>query len=180
MSIQQPHQKEAGRVSAEQFREFHDQYRGRLVNSMISVVRDRETAEDATAAALAIAWEKLNRFRGEASLYTWVYRIASNEARRQRSQKRPLSLDALEAPPKELTESDGASGDAQERADRRLKLRKALMALPPKYQALLTDHFVRGYRVRQIARRRKIPLGTALSRIDAAKRSLRAAWERTT
>lgn len=181
MSVhQQPHQNRKGPISEEQFRDFHDRYRGRLVDSMTAVVRDRETAEEATAAALATAWEKRDQFRAESSLYTWVYRIAANEAHRQASQKPALSLDALETPLKEVAESDAASGGAQERADQRLKLRKALKALPPKYQALLLDHFVRGYRVREIAWRRKIPCGTVLSRLFAAKRRLRSAWESAT
>lgn len=181
MSIhQQQNQNARCRISAEQFREFHDNYRGRLVNSMAAMVNDRETAEEATAAALATAWEQLNRYRGEASLYTWVYRIAANEARQQASQKRAVSLDALETPPQELTEADVVSAGAGERAAHRLKLHKALKRLPPKYKRLLMDHIVRGCRVREIARRHKIPLGTALSRIHAAKRCLRAAWENMT
>jgi DNA-directed RNA polymerase specialized sigma24 family protein len=57
-------------INQHQFNILHDQYRDRLLNSMTAVVRDRDTAEDVTAAALAAAWQNLNQFRGESSLYT--------------------------------------------------------------------------------------------------------------
>jgi DNA-directed RNA polymerase specialized sigma24 family protein len=56
-------------VNQQQFRIWHDRYRPRLLHSVTAVVRDSERAEEVTAAALATAWEKLNNFRGEASLY---------------------------------------------------------------------------------------------------------------
>jgi RNA polymerase sigma-70 factor (ECF subfamily) len=132
-------------VNQQQFKIWHDQYRPRLLNSMTAVVRDRETAEEVTAAALATAWQKLNQFRGEASLYTWVYRIAMNEARHCTSRRRTVSLDALETPLKELTESGGMNGNAQDRADDSLRLRTALEQLPALHRRTLVDHFVRGY-----------------------------------
>jgi len=51
-----------------------------------------------------------------------------------------------------------------------------LRELPVKYQRVLIEHFFDGNPVREIARRQRIPFGTALSRIATAKRLLRAAW----
>ncbi len=82
-------------VNPQQFHIWHDRYRSRLLDSMTAVVRDRERAEEVTAAALATAWEKRSQFRGEASLYTWVYRIALNQARQPNSQNRPSRLTSL-------------------------------------------------------------------------------------
>jgi len=56
------------------------------------------------------------------------------------------------------------------------RLRKALKCLPSKYRQALVDHFVRGYSVKQVARLRRIPLGTVLSRIFNGKKLLRRAW----
>jgi RNA polymerase sigma-70 factor (ECF subfamily) len=167
-------------VNQQQFRIWHDQYRPRLLNSMTAVVRDRDIAEDITSRALATAWQKLNQFRGEASLYTWVYRIAMNEARHSTSQKRTVSLDAFATPLKELTESAGTSGNPQDRTDDSRRLRKALQQLPALHRRTLVDHFVRGYPVKRIAQRERIPVGTVLSRIFTGKRLLRLAWEQAT
>jgi RNA polymerase sigma-70 factor (ECF subfamily) len=164
-------------LNQQQFRIWHDQYRPRLLNSMTAVVRDRDIAEDITSTALAIAWQKLNQFRGEASLYTWVFRIAMNALRHCMSHKRTVSLDAFAAPLKEVTEAAGMNGDAQDRTDDLRRLRKALRQLPAMHRRTLVDHFVRGYPVKRMAQRDQIPVGTVLSRIFTAKRRLRAAWD---
>jgi hypothetical protein len=57
-------------VNQEQFQLWHDQYRPRLVESMTALVRNRDTAEDIAATALATAYEKIDQFRGEADFGT--------------------------------------------------------------------------------------------------------------
>jgi RNA polymerase sigma factor (sigma-70 family) len=59
--------------------------------------RHREDAEDVTHSALLKAAEHLDEFRWEASLRTWLHRIATNECRMLRRRKAPLSLGALRA-----------------------------------------------------------------------------------
>jgi RNA polymerase sigma-70 factor (ECF subfamily) len=164
-------------VNAQTFGDWHHQYHGRLLNSMTAMVRDRSAAEDITSTALATAWQKRNQFRGEASLYTWVHRIAINESRHCTSQRRTVSIDALDTPLKELTEAAGMNSHAQDRTDDSIRLRKALQQLPALHRRTLVDHFFRGYPVKRIAQRDRIPVGTVLSRIFTAKRRLRAAWD---
>lgn len=161
---------------ADRFSDLHKQYRVQLVNSMTSVVKDREAAEEITAAAFAKAFEKRDGFRGQSSLYTWVYAIALNEARQQQAHKRPLSLDTVESLPPALIATDRL-GEASEHSEQTRRLRQALGSLPATYRHVLLDHFVRRYSVKRIARRSRIPVGTVLSRIFTAKRMLRAAWE---
>jgi RNA polymerase sigma-70 factor (ECF subfamily) len=175
MSVNQQNKK----LDAQGFEDLHRLYHDLLLNSMTGMVRDREAAEDITATALGTAFEKLGSFRGESSLYTWVYAIALNEARRQGSQKRTLSLDALETAPKELTEPDRVA-DGLDRSVYRDKMLKALDAIPAGYRRILADHFVHDHTVKQIARRERIPAGTVLSRIFTGKRLLRQAWEAMT
>jgi RNA polymerase sigma-70 factor (ECF subfamily) len=165
-----------GKADADHFTHLHSQYRDRLLNSMAGMVRDREAAEEITAAAFAKAFEKRDGFRGQSSLYTWIYSIALNEARQQLSRKRLVSLDALEQPPAAFIVNDHFE-EMSESSAHSLKLRKALRRLPAIYRNILVDHFVRGYRTKQIARHRQIPVGTVLSRIHTGKRLLRAAWE---
>ena len=93
-------------VNQDQFKILHDQYRDRLVNSMTAMVRDRDTAEDVTAAALTAAWQHLKQFRGKSSLYTWCYSIARNEARNRLRGNRDM-LESIDGPDsKELIAPD--------------------------------------------------------------------------
>jgi len=165
-------------VNQQQFSNMHDQYRDRLLNSMTAFVKDREEAEDITATAFAMAFEKRNTFRGDSSLYTWVHAIATNEARnRRRSPSLHVSLESIEA-------SDSLKAARPDDMDRASEQReccpqvwKAFRQVPRIYRRVLTDRFVRGYSVKEIAKRQRVPLGTVLSRIFRAKQLLRAAWE---
>ena len=91
--------------------------------------------------------------------------------------RRTVSLDALEGAPFEgLVERD-LLDRAIDRASCCQRLRLALRRIPVHYRRALVDHFVRGYSVKAIARQRRIPLGTVLSRLFNGKRLLREAWE---
>ena len=71
-------------ITSSAFAELHDRCNGRLLNSMIAVIRNREEAENITATAFVAAFENRSRFRGDALPQTWVHAIAMNEARRRR------------------------------------------------------------------------------------------------
>ncbi len=165
------------KLDAGRFGDLHNAYRDRLLNSMTSVVRDREAAEEITAAAFAKALEHLPTFRGESSFYTWLHAIASNEARNYWKGNRGIPLESVTGPtPEALIECDPVADRLDQTADRR-RLEKALQRIPAPYRRALKDHFVRGYSTRRIAQRERIALGTVLSRIFTAKRLLRKAWE---
>jgi len=164
------------KLAAGRFGDLHKAYHDRLLNSMTGVVRDRHAAEEITAAAFAKGFEHLATFRGEASFYTWLQAIARNEARHYWKANRDVSLESLTgATPPALIVCDSAT-DQEQSADRR-RLRNALQRIPPLHRRMLTDHLIRGRTVKEVARRYRIPLGTALSRIFNAKRLLRHAWE---
>lgn len=159
------------------FGALHEAYHDRLLNSLTSIVRDRQVAEDITASAFAKALEHLGAFRREASFYTWLQAIARNEARHYWRAKRGVSLQSFTGLlPDALVECDSAADRLDQSADRR-RLEKAIQRIPALYRRALKDHFVRGHSTRQIARRERIPLGTVLSRIFNAKKLLRRAWE---
>ena len=174
MSAKQDKQQQSKHTAA-RFRDLHETHYRKLLDSMTALLRDRETAEDITATALARAFENLEAFRGESTMFTWIYKIALNEARRVRAQKNAVSLDALESVPPELAVHERWD-ETQERSSHAAKMRKVLELLPPNHRRALVNHFVDGYPVKMIARRERIPVGTVLSRIFTAKRLLREAW----
>lgn len=64
------------------FEDLYKQGRDRLLASLTGMVRDRDRAEDITAAAFERAWEKRAQFRGESSPGTWLHAIGRNAALR--------------------------------------------------------------------------------------------------
>jgi len=69
-----------GRNLEEEFRKAVTEYRERIYLMLLKYVRNREDARDLTQEAFIKAYKSLDSFRGEAGLYTWIYRIAVNLA----------------------------------------------------------------------------------------------------
>src|SRR5262249_13240474 len=80
------------------FRVWHDENRGRLVNWMTAVVRNRDIAEDITSTALGTAFKKLDTYRGESSLGTWIHALTLNAARQYLRENRHVSLESIDDP----------------------------------------------------------------------------------
>ena len=164
-------------MNAQTFSELRNRYNGKLLRSVIGMVRNSDVAEDITATAFASAFKNLSTFRGQSSFYTWLYAIALNAARQSFRGRRTVTLDSLrDYEALELIDAD-EPGRTLEHSELCLQMRKALRTIPAIYRRVLTDHFIRGYSVREIARRERVPVGTVLSRIFSAKRILRQAWE---
>ena len=76
-------------------------YQDRLYNAVLRLVGEREEARDLTQEAFARGLEKIDSFRGDASPYTWLFRIAVNLAisqLRKIQRRRVFSLDRPSGP----------------------------------------------------------------------------------
>jgi RNA polymerase sigma factor (sigma-70 family) len=95
------------------------------------MVIDHDDSNDITQDVFLKAWTALEKFRGDSQLYTWLYRIATNEAINFLNKKRKrffIPINDVEAELSDKLESDPlVSGD-----DIQLKLQKALLKLPEK------------------------------------------------
>ncbi len=165
-------------MNARQFRVLHDGCRDRVHAGILGYVRNSTEADEVTATAFAAAFVKRKSFRGEASFYTWVYRIALNQVHSaSRSKPMVVSLDAMEGPTPEALIQPDLMDSAIDRENCCRKLRLTLRRVPLKYRRALVDHFVRGNSIKQIAKLHRIPVGTVLSRIFHGKKLLREAWQ---
>jgi RNA polymerase sigma-70 factor (ECF subfamily) len=71
-------------------------YEGRVYRLTYNVTQNREDAEDSTQDAFLKAYQHLADFQGQSRFYTWLVRIAVNEALMKLRRRRPgvVSLDA--------------------------------------------------------------------------------------
>ena len=89
---------DAGLVAALQggseaaFRTLVERYQARIYRTVFSLLRNAEEAEDVAQEVFVEVYQTIDRFRGEASLSTWLYRLATSRAlknlRRARAKKR--------------------------------------------------------------------------------------------
>ena len=105
------------------------QYKERLYWHIRKIVMVHEDADDVLQNTFVKAWKGLETFRGEAQLYTWLYRIATNESITFLNQKRNRQMAPLEDAEYQASFHHDAyfSGD-----ELQLQLQKAILALPEK------------------------------------------------
>ena len=60
------------------FNALVEPYRDRLWAVCLRTTRHRADAEDALQDCLIAVWQNIGKFRGEAGIATWMFRIASN------------------------------------------------------------------------------------------------------
>jgi RNA polymerase sigma-70 factor (ECF subfamily) len=127
----------------------------------------RADAEDALQETFLAVHRALPRFRGEARLSTWVYRIAVRAALRARARRR----DGPAVDP----ETPGGRSDAEADLEARLearRLQEAMARLPAEHRVVLSLFALEGLSHRQIAEVLGVPEGTVWSRLHAARRRL--------
>jgi RNA polymerase sigma-70 factor (ECF subfamily) len=144
------------RVVTEQYPRIY-----RLLRHLTGAV---EVAEDLTQQTFLKAWQALASFRGEASLGTWLHRIAYHEYThwlRARREHAPL-------------EEAGDLPDRQaERGLEALLLQDALDRLSPEHREAFLLYHVQGLSVPEVAAVMEVPPGTVKSRLFHARQRLR-------
>ena len=158
------------------FAKLYERYRWPLHSTLLALARNPDVADDLVARSYLSAWKHMRSFRGESSFYTWLHAIGMNELRNwcRHNGAVHIGLDAEET--RNLASPDRA-GERLESEEISSRVQAALQKIPPHYRQALTDRFVTGYSTRQAARRRRIPLGTVLSRVANGKRILRTKLE---
>jgi RNA polymerase sigma-70 factor (ECF subfamily) len=139
-----------------------------------------DLAEDVVAETFLIAYERRQRYdHGRASARPWLYGIATNLVRRQRSaEHRALRAAAGAAGAGELTVDGGyqLADRAAERIDARTlvaAMSGTLARLPAGQRDVLLMHAA-GLAYADIAAALEVPIGTVMSRLHRARRRLRA------
>jgi RNA polymerase sigma-70 factor (ECF subfamily) len=139
---------------------------------------DRD-AEDGVQEVYREILRSLPRFRGDASVTTWCYRIAMNTlidlSKKRRRTPAPLPLEAVEAdPPAAELGRETLARFAEDpftrlgRDELRDRVRRGLADLDEMHRAVLTLRTFEGLSYAEIAGVLDIPLGTVKSRMAAA------------
>jgi RNA polymerase sigma-70 factor (ECF subfamily) len=158
-------------------------YEDRLVHSLEHALGSREDALDAAQQAFVSAWRKLDSFRRDAAFYSWLYRIAMNEAiSRRRKQRLPTtSLDRHMHVSGQSPVDENSASSPQYRLDveERVQLvRQALRELAEEFRQPLVLKEIDGLPYEEIATILDIPIGTVRSRIFRARQEMTARLER--
>jgi RNA polymerase sigma-70 factor, ECF subfamily len=153
------------------FDELYRQHAGRLYSLAFRMLGHAADAEDAVQDAFLLAHRRLDSFRGEAALGTWLYRLTVNQCLdrlRSRAAREGHATDSLDEP-EARREPAGRADSVVERMD----LQGAIARLPPGGRAVFVLHDVEGLEHREIALQLGISEGTSKSQLHKARLRLR-------
>jgi RNA polymerase sigma-70 factor (ECF subfamily) len=157
-------------------------HQDRVYAFCLRMLSDREDALDVAQEVFLSAYRNLAGFRGEASLSTWLIRIAANRSLnriRQRATRAAREVMSIEpqGDSESLFQPPGREGDRPDRMVESRETRKILEAAianldeDSRMLVLLSD--VEGLSYEELSEEVGIPLGTVKSRLHRARMALR-------
>jgi RNA polymerase sigma-70 factor, ECF subfamily len=176
------------RGEAAAFEEWVADRSGEIYGLLFRLTENSEEARDLTQETFLRAFQSIGRFRGEADLRTWIYRIAINQARnrwrwwRRRRRDSTVSLDATQGQtnqPLIATLAETADNPEQQTLahEREVALRAALQKLGVSYRETVILRDMEGFSYEEIAATLGINVGTVKSRLARGRQELRRRLE---
>jgi RNA polymerase sigma-70 factor, ECF subfamily len=168
------------RDDARAFDEIVRRHKNRIYSYVCRMTHDAPDAEDLTQEVFIRAYQSIGRFRADAAVDTWLYRIATNlvidrfrRVKRAPQQWEPLDPedDFLGALPDTDRESDPEATAQLDELQR--QVRKAVSTLPPKLRGAVVLHDIEGLSYEEVAEALGCPVGTVKSRLFNGRNLLR-------
>jgi RNA polymerase sigma-70 factor, ECF subfamily len=151
----------------------------RLYNFAHWLTRNREEAEDLVQETYAKALKGFSSFRLGTDFRAWMFRILRNTFLTSRTGLRAtmtLSLDSEEEKPALAAENDTPETILIERSNRQ-QVQSAIDDLPAHFREILLLCEVEEMSYQEIAETLSIPIGTVMSRLSRARKTLRDALQ---
>ncbi len=149
-----------------------EKYSAPLFNAAYRITHSREDAGDAIQTAFVKAYEKLHTFDFGHRFFSWIYRIALNEALDLAGRNR-RETDLAESPP--LLADDPESEYAE--AEQSRLVQEAVLALEPRLRVLVVLKHFQGLSYAAISEITGVPEKTVKSRLFSARQRLREVME---
>jgi len=167
------------------FEQIYREYAQKVLNLCYRMVGDEQTARDLSQDIWVKVYRNLDDFRGNAAIFTWIYRIAVNHILnylKQQKRKRWLNLLDLnlrEALHTEETLNRLGSAAPEDNPAEQLQQKEReqivwqqILKLPESQRAPLVLHRYEGLHYQEIARVLGISLSAVESRLHRAKKNL--------
>lgn len=115
-------------------------YQQRLYWHIRKIVIDHDDSDDVLQNTFIKVWKGLENFKEESKLYTWLYRIATNEALTHLRTKQKMQADSIH--PIEYQLSKSLESDNYFTGDEiQLKLQQAILTLPEKQRIVFNMRY---------------------------------------
>ena len=158
-------------------------YRERIWSLLYHMTSNREDAADLTQDTFIKAFQSINRFQGQSSFFTWIYRIAVNGAinfLQKNKLRRFFSFEKVQEDGSvtslldQLTDNGATSDRAAYLNELQQKLNEAMQKLSIKHRTVVTLFEIDGLSHEEIAEITGSSVGTVRSRLHYAKQLMQA------
>jgi RNA polymerase sigma-70 factor (ECF subfamily) len=161
------------------FNQLYDRYSKPIYNYILRLINESNFSEDILQETFIAVWQNAGRFRGEAKVKTWLFRIAHNKAvswlRRYRKQIRDHEQIKAETG----IQSSDPQSEAQSVESISIhkwqieQLTNALNQLSTTHRAVIELTFIHSFSYKEIGNILGCPVGTVKSRMSYAMQHLR-------
>jgi RNA polymerase sigma-70 factor (ECF subfamily) len=161
-------------------------YSSKIYQLAFRYLRNREDAEEVTQDVLFKVYRKVDAFRGDAALSSWIYRITFNAAmsrlrtaRYQRTQEEdrqmtaPLEGDITRQAPRDVADWSDLADERVLRSQLRRRVMRAILALPAIYRAPVMLRDIQGMSTEEASAMLKVKDQTLKSRLHRGRLILR-------
>ena len=173
---------EARAGNAESFATLINQYDRHIYRLALNITGNQEDAEDVLQDSFLKAYSNLGHFQGDSRFYTWLVRIAVNEAlMKLRKRRRALSV-SLDEPaetndrslmPKEIEDWGENPEQSYARAELQEILNQAMEELEPQFRTVFVLRDVEEFSTEETARMLGLSVPAVKSRLLRARLKLR-------
>ena len=157
-------------------------YQDRLVYSVFKFCKDLELAEDIAQEAFVKAFKNIEKFRGDSSFYTWIYRIAINTAKNYFSNKargaETYNEDILDSALSDISLNSDNPETLLVAEEMKDAINQAFQNLPDEIRSTLSLREYDGLSYEEIAKVQNCPIGTVRSRIFKGRELINETFSR--
>lgn len=145
-----------------------ERYQGQIFNVALRITGDRAEAEDVAQNVFLKVYENLASFDTGRRLFSWIYRIAVNEA--LNAERRRKSHEVLE-------DHDAPAASGVDNVDHAGIIQASLLALKPEHRAVLVLRHFQDLSYEEIGEALGLPVRKVKSRLFTARALLRGLLE---
>ena len=165
-------------MNREDFETLFQKFKDRVYNTVLSYVQNTEDAEEITQDVFVEIYYRIDTFRGDSSISTWIYRIAVNKSidclKHRNRKKRFAWLVAIDGPEQTNSLPDFYHpGVVLEQKEQAAILFKIVQQLPQKQKTAFILKHIESLSQKEIAEILSISQGAVESLLQRAKVFLR-------
>jgi RNA polymerase sigma-70 factor (ECF subfamily) len=156
------------------FRTLVEEYEPVVAATVNSMLGSGDEADDVGQETFIRFYRALDEYREEATIKTYLTRIAINLSLNALKRRRRFFARHVEADPAPMMpDTEPGPAEQLERLELRAQVRRAIDELAPKHRAVVTLRLIDGYSTRETAQILGVPEGTVLSRLSRALKGLK-------